>query len=104
MLKNINSNTYLSFDGSPVDGQKVVCKHDPHGWTVTAEGLNVYTLANTESIIPSLRTDSHSRFHVVDNASCVDLADHGNANNGTPVHLWSGSGNQNQKWEAQEVV
>ena len=53
VLKNVKSNTYLSFEGSPVDGQKVVCKHDPHGWTVTAEGLNVYTLANTDKLSQS---------------------------------------------------
>jgi len=53
VFKNVKSNGYLSYEGSPDNGQRVVCQHDPFGWTEVHEGNNVYTSANTDKLSQS---------------------------------------------------
>jgi len=59
--------------------------------------------ADSKSNYRNPYTDPHSRISVLGSQECVDLADHGNAADGTPVQLWTSWGGENQKWEAQEV-
>ncbi|PPQ69127.1 hypothetical protein CVT26_003575 [Gymnopilus dilepis] len=87
-FKNVATGKYLKFDGEAKDGEPLIASDEPYGW----------------DIWPDEQDPSGVRICVHNTRQVVDLSDHGNPANGTPVTLWWGwQPGENQVWIFERV-
>ncbi|KAI0804699.1 carbohydrate-binding module family 13 protein [Irpex lacteus] len=85
VIVNVATGGYLSITQNLVDGIQVEVTSDPTQWSIQNDEED-----------PSL-----FRFFVLNTWFNLDLADHGNPNNGTPVTVWGKWEGRNQCWRLE---
>ncbi|WP_228566932.1 RICIN domain-containing protein [Nocardia sp. SYP-A9097] len=89
-LQNVETDKYLRpAEGRISDGCRVVAGKDPFWWHIFSDEDDL----------------SSFRLYVPDQATAfnVEVADHGNPLNGTPVQLWGKWSGANQRWRIEQV-
>jgi len=86
-IRNAQQSTYLSFEGNPGDGQRVICRPEPYVW----------------DIWPDKKDSSAYRICVPNTEQNLDLADNGNKADGTIVQLWTSWDGEHQAWYAERA-
>ncbi|KAG2003349.1 hypothetical protein CC2G_003958 [Coprinopsis cinerea AmutBmut pab1-1] len=87
-IKNAESGGYLAIvDGAPGDGVDAVHWEDPFAW----------------AIWPDENDDSVWRIGVPDSPFHLDLTNHGDSADGTPIQVWGAWEGRNQCWIFEAV-
>ena len=80
-FKNVAHGTYLAFEGDAYDGNRLIAQEDPFVW----------------AIFPDEQDGSVHRIYASGTNHVIDLSDHVNPHDGTPIEIWG-------KWEATNQV
>jgi len=81
-IRSVATNKYLNFRGDPEDNVRIVATEDSREWDIR----------------PDEQDSSVFRVFVPGTKYNMDLADHGNSANGTPITLWGTWAGANQTW------
>ncbi|KAI6043626.1 carbohydrate-binding module family 13 protein [Pisolithus marmoratus] len=87
LIKSVRPNLYLSIEGEPRDGTKVVAKSTPFEWHVEDQ--------------PGFQ--QAIRLFVPETNQNVDLSDNGNPTSSAPVTLWRKWNGEHQIWRIASV-
>ncbi|RDB22014.1 hypothetical protein Hypma_010815 [Hypsizygus marmoreus] len=87
-FKNVGSGRYLGLGEGHGNGRRLEGVEEPFGWDIFPD--------EEDSSVYRINAPGLTHFN-------VDLSDHGNSENGTPIALWGKWKGTNQKWRFEEA-
>ncbi|KAF9530784.1 hypothetical protein CPB83DRAFT_892417 [Crepidotus variabilis] len=102
-IKNNYTGTYLSIDGSPADGTRLVAAPAPFAWHIWRDANNTntfrYSLSPVLLLSPEIDVLIESCSIFVPNTNeNIDLYGQGISTSGNPITLWYNWTNTHQTW------